>query len=119
LCSQHSSDAVHKRTAIPIEQSQQHAGISISEVKFILISLLLAFETLPPSLILQANRVHRNAGKLREIAMNELYFAFAALILVAAAPSARADDSGHISINSLNAQLHRSPGQIELTLLFR
>ena len=51
--------------------------------------------------------------------MNELYFAFAALILVAAAPSARADDSGHISINSLNAQLHRSPGQLELTLLFR
>jgi hypothetical protein len=35
--------------------------------------------------------------------MNKLNFAFAALILVAGVPSAQADDSGHISINSLNA----------------
>ena len=35
--------------------------------------------------------------------MNKLNFAFAALILVVSVPSAQADDSGHISINSLNA----------------
>jgi hypothetical protein len=40
--------------------------------------------------------------------MNKLNFAFAALILVAGVPSAQADDSGHISINSLNAELPRS-----------
>jgi hypothetical protein len=40
--------------------------------------------------------------------MNKLNLAFAALILVAAVPRAQADDSGHISINSLNAQLPRS-----------
>ncbi len=40
--------------------------------------------------------------------MNKLNFAFAALIFVAGVPSAQADDSGHISINSLNAELPRS-----------
>jgi hypothetical protein len=40
--------------------------------------------------------------------MNKLNFTFAALILVAGVPSAQADDSGHISINSLNAELPRS-----------
>jgi hypothetical protein len=40
--------------------------------------------------------------------MNKLNFAFAALIAVAGVPSAQADDSGHISINSLNAELPRS-----------
>ena len=40
--------------------------------------------------------------------MNKLNLALAALIFVAGIPSARADDSGHISINSLNAELPRS-----------
>ena len=40
--------------------------------------------------------------------MNKLNFAFAALILVTGVPTARADDSGHISINSLSAELPRS-----------
>jgi hypothetical protein len=40
--------------------------------------------------------------------MSKLNFAFAALILVAGVPSAQADSSGHISINSLNAELPRS-----------
>ena len=40
--------------------------------------------------------------------MNKLNFAFAALILFVGVPSAQADDSGHISINTLNAELPRS-----------
>jgi hypothetical protein len=40
--------------------------------------------------------------------MNKLNLALAALIFVAGIPNARADDSGHISINSLNAELPRS-----------
>jgi hypothetical protein len=40
--------------------------------------------------------------------MSKLNLAFAALIFVAGIPSARAEDSGHISINSLNAEMPRS-----------
>jgi hypothetical protein len=40
--------------------------------------------------------------------MFKLTLAFAMLMLVVGASSAQADDSGHVSINSLSAQLPRS-----------
>jgi hypothetical protein len=52
--------------------------------------------------------IHGDGFDEWEIDMNKLNLALAALILVAGIPSARADDSGHISINSLNAELPRS-----------
>ena len=42
--------------------------------------------------------------------MNKLTLAFAAFAFVAAVGGARADDSGHISINSLSAQMPRDSG---------
>jgi hypothetical protein len=51
---------------------------------------------------------HSDGFDEREIDMSKLNLAFAALIFVAGIPNARADDSGHISINSLNADLPRS-----------
>jgi hypothetical protein len=44
----------------------------------------------------------------REINMYKLIFALAALALVAGAEVTRADDSGHMSINGLSAELPRS-----------
>ena len=42
--------------------------------------------------------------------MNKLTLALAAFAFVAAAGGARANDSGHISINSLTAQMPRDSG---------
>jgi hypothetical protein len=60
------------------------------------------------SLNLAGARISKNGLYERKIDMNKLNLALAALIFVADIPSARADDSGHISINSLNAELPRS-----------